>query len=244
MWIHRNIKIVVMAGILCLAGWQIAHILLEYRAGEETYARLVQVSRQKDDSVQAAPDDSTRNFAALQEINGDILAWISVPDTGIDYPVVQGTDNDYYLRRLVTKEWNSSGSIFLDYRSAPDLSDPYSIIYGHNMLNGTMFSSLMEYKNQDFYQTHPKGTLETPNMQYEILFFAGFVANVDHPVWNIDLSGEELPVWAAEMQRLSYFQSGVLPDAEDTVIALATCSYEFNNARFVLLGILQPQSGG
>ncbi|OUQ58670.1 SrtB family sortase [Flavonifractor sp. An112] len=235
---------VLLLVVICVAAWQVVQILLEYRAGEQTYAQLAELSvpRQEPEETAAGQRTSTRDFTALQAVNPDVLAWITVPNTGIDYPVVQGEDNQHYLNHLVTGEWNKSGSIFLDCQAAPDFSDPYSIIYGHNMLNGTMFSSLMDYKSQDFYDKHPVGVLETPHAQYEIVFFAGFVAHVEHAVWNTGLSAEELPIWAAEIQRQSWFQSSVVPSSEDTIIALATCSYEFNNARFVLLGILNETS--
>ena len=205
-------------------------------------ARIFRHESPQDDEP-AGETAPVRDFAALQAINPDIVAWVTVPGTAIDYPVVQGEDNSYYLRRLVTGEWNSAGSIFLDYRCAPDFSDPYNIIYGHNMHNGSMFFSLMQYKTQDFYEQHPKGILETPDAQYEIRFFSGFVADVNHPVWDTEVSAEEVPAWAAEMQRQSYFQSSVIPSDGDAIITLATCSYEFNNARFVLLGVLEKTSG-
>lgn len=226
----------VLLGIICVAGWQIARILLEYRAGEQAYEQLTKLSRPDEDSDKTA---STRDFAALQAVNPDVLAWITIPDTGIDYPVVQGDDNQYYLKRLVTGEWNKSGSIFLDCQASPDFSDPYSIIYGHNMLNGTMFSDLMKFKEQAFYDAHPSGTLETPDATYTILFFAGIVADVKSPVWNTAQTKAELPEWAAGMKELSCFDSQVTPTENDRIVALATCTYEFSNARFVLLGILR-----
>lgn len=231
----------VLLAVIGVAGWNVASILLEYRAGEQTYAQIAKISRSEPEADTPIINDgaAARDFSALQKINPNIVAWVSIPGTNIDYPVVQGADNSYYLTHLVTGEWNSSGSIFLDHAASPDFSDSYSIVYGHNMLNKTMFSSLMDYKTQDFYQAHPTGILETPQRNYEILFFAGFVADTDHPVWNTNLQTESVAEWGAEMYRHSYFQSNILPSADDCLIALATCSYEFDNARFILLGILR-----
>lgn len=233
----------VLLGCITVAGWKVAALALEYRAGEKAYEDMKELSR-PGTTAEGAPDEEplTRDFDALQAINPDIVAWITVPGTKIDYPVVQGKDNQAYLNRLITGEWNSSGSIFLDYRSEPDFSDPYSMIYGHNMINGTMFFGLMQYKDQSFFREHPSGVLETPDGTYTIRFFAGFAAHAEDDVWDMELAAEEMEDWGAQMQKRSYFSSDILPAANERVVALATCSYEFNNARFLLLGILENAS--
>ena len=231
----------VLLVVIGIAGWNVAKILLEYRAGEQTYAQIAEISRSGLGNDKPLPNDEagTRNFSALQEINPDVIAWISIPGTRIDYPVVQGTDNSYYLTHLVTGEWNSSGSIFLDFQAAPDFSNPYSIIYGHNMLNGSMFSDLMDYKRQDFYDAHTKGVLETPGGSWEIYFFSGFVADRDNDVWSTTLVENDFSSWVEQMTKQSCFQSNCIPLKVERILALSTCSYEYDNARFILLGVLQ-----
>ena len=124
-------------------------------------------------------EDAKVDFAALKEINPDIVAWLTIPGTNIDYPIAQHSDNDYYLHHLFTGEWNSSGCLFMDCRNELDFSDRHTIIYGHHMDNGTMFQNLMGYKSQEFYDQHPVGQLITPDGSYTLEFFAGYVASVE-----------------------------------------------------------------
>lgn len=240
---RRTIYTLICAVLLVLIGisaWNAGSILLEYRTGTQTYEQMAQLFRSPAETGAAENQTgSARNFAALREVNPDVVAWISIPGTGIDYPVVQGTDNRYYLTHLVTGKRNSSGSIFLDFQAAPDFSDPYSILYGHNMLNGSMFSDLMEYKNQDFFDAHPHGVLETPTKTWQIHFFAGFVADMEDAVWDTGLAETSFSSWKEQMLAQSCVHSDRSLSADSPVIALATCSYEYDNVRFVLLGELQ-----
>ncbi len=193
---------------------------------------------EEDSSEPAQPE---MDFEALKAINPEIVGWLTIDGTNIDYPIVQHADNDYYLHHLFTGAWNSSGCLFTDCRNESDFSDRHSIIYGHHMDNGTMFQNLMYYKNQDFYNQHPMGKLVTPSGSYTIEFFAGYVANVDNDTWTIDFtSDEEFAQWLSKSKERSLFASSVTPSERDRVVTLSTCSYEFYNARFVLLGKFAP----
>ena len=155
----------------------------------------------------------------------------------INYPVVQGADNQYYLKHLFNGKWNSSGCIFLDSRNTPDFSDRHSIIYGHHMKNGTMFSGLTEYKKQEFYDAHPTVLLLTPEKNIRIEIFAGYVAGVSDKAWEIALgSDKEFGDWLEAAEERSCFESEVPFAVTDRIVTLSTCSYEFDNARFVLVG--------
>mgnify|MGYP000782800669 FL=1 len=94
------------------------------------------------------------DFSVLREINPDIVAWIYIEGTKINYPIVQGGDNSYYLKHLFSGEWNGSGCIFLDFRNDVSFADRHSIIYGHHMKNGTMFTDIDKYKKQEFFDEH------------------------------------------------------------------------------------------
>lgn len=153
----------------------------------------------------------TIDFAGLKEINDDCVAWIYIEDTVINYPVLQGSDNAYYLKHLIDGKWNSAGSIFMDSRVNADLSDRHSIIYGHHMKNGTMFSGLAQYKKQAYYDEHPTGLLITPEQTYQIEFFAGYVAKVNDPAWDTGFeSDEDYEDWLQQAKDRSCFQSPCL----------------------------------
>ena len=104
------------------------------------------------------------DFAALQAINPDIVAWLRIPGV-LEYPVVRGEDNSYYLNHTVQKTYNIAGSIFLDYRNERDFSDRKNIIYGHNMKDGSMFQGLHKYENEQYLETHNKVYLYLPDGQ-------------------------------------------------------------------------------
>lgn len=183
------------------------------------------------------------DFDALRAINPDVVGWLVIDGTNINYPVVQGTDNQYYLRHLFTGEYNASGCIFLDSRNTRDFSDRHSILYGHHMGNGTMFNGLMDYKEQGFYDSHPTALLLTPAGDYEIEFFSGYVANVRASAWQMEFGSEVgFAEWLQAVKAKSLFQSEVMPSSADKVLTLSTCSYEFENARFVLHGALDNLS--
>lgn len=220
----------------------------EYSEGKDSYTDLddyVELPEEPKDPSPSSTDETeyggrewpTVDFVSLQEINSDIVGWIYIEGTEINYPVVQGKDNQYYLKHLFSGEWNSAGCIFLDSRNTADFSDRHSIIYGHHMKNGTMFSGLTEYKKQEYYDAHPIVLLLTPEKNYEIEIFAGYVASVQDEAWKIAFSSDaDITEWLNETEERSCFTSGIAPAVTDRILTLSTCSYEFDNARFVLLG--------
>ncbi len=246
------ILILFFTGIFVLGAFQIYRQLREYGEGDSVYTDIEQYVRIEEESEgdsngqenesQSGENEPDVNwpavdFAALAEINPDIVAWIYIEGTEINYPVVQGSDNQYYLKHLFNGKWNSSGCIFLDSRNTPDFSDRHSIIYGHHMKNGTMFSGLTEYKKQEFYDAHPVTLLMTPDQNFRVEIFAGYVASVKDNAWEIAMESDaEFENWLTETKERSCFESEIAPAATDHVITLSTCSYEFDNARFVLIG--------
>lgn len=182
------------------------------------------------------------DFDSLRAVNPEIVAWLSIGGTNIDYPVAQHSDNDYYLHHLFTGEWNSSGCLFMDCHNQSDFSGRHTTIYGHHMDNGTMFQNPMYYKDQSFYDGHPTAQLFTPGGTYTVEFFAGYVTSVDGNAWQLDFATDvEFEDWIVNAKAKSLFESPVTPIIADEIVTLSTCSYEFYNARFVLHGRLIPE---
>jgi len=222
--------------MLAVGSLHLTELLREYAAGQETYEKLIEQVQATPAQSQATPPPWPQiDFTALAEINPDIVGWIVIEGTDINYPIVQGEDNKYYLNHLFTDEKNRAGCVFLDSGNAADFSDANSVVYGHYLNDGTMFSPLLKYKQQDFYDAHPTGWLITPEGGYLIRFFSGFVSNVRGKAW--DKTPSE--TWAEDLMEKSRFSGGPVPEPGDRFLTLSTCSYEFNNARFVLLGILE-----
>lgn len=244
----------IFAFVALFAGYQ---IIREYRESKESadvytdldkFVEIPEVPVETEEDVtnpsesgetQAPNNDPTIDFDALLSINPDCVGWIYIPDTEINYPVVQGSDNSHYLKHLFDGKWNSSGCIFLDRRVNASLSDRHSIVYGHHMKNGTMFSGLTKYKKQEYLESHPTGLFITPEKTYRIDFFAGYIAGVDEDAWKIGFqSDEDFKTWMKETKEKSRIESPLSPAVTDRVLTLSTCSYEFDNARFVLHGII------
>ena len=239
--------------VFVFSGGQIWKIFREYQAGQAEYDSLEQyVSFEK---VQApslpvapteqveeqteAPDISAWpqvDFQQLSQINSDCVGWIYVEGTNINYPIVQGQDNAYYLKRLFDGTYNSAGCIFMDYRCAGDFSDLHTIIYGHHMKNGSMFAGLVAYKDQAFYEEHPVALLVTPTVYYKIQFFSGYVSDNKSNAWDLKLDDTHNGTWFQAVQEKSCFTPLQTPEEDSTIITLSTCTYEFEDAKFVLHG--------
>lgn len=238
--------------LLCLigsviGGYQAYKMIREYFKSSSSYTELEDyITFPADDygSQSGEQEDNYQipviDFDNLKKINSDIIGWIYIEGTNINYPIVQGRDNKYYLKHLFNKEWNSSGCIFLDSRNSVDLSDRHSIIYGHHMRDGKMFSDLMKYKQQSFYEKHPEIFILTPDMNYKLIVFSCFVTSTKDNAWKIDFDSEnDFDEWLNKSLNKSCFKYDIKPTVEDRIVTLSTCSYEYDNARFVLLGTIE-----
>lgn len=179
------------------------------------------------------------DFKKLKKENPDIIAWIYSPGTAINYPVVQGNDNQFYLEHLSDRTPNRNGSIFMDFRNRSDFQDPLTVLYGHHIRGGRMFSSLREYRDPDYYEEHPSLFLYTPETAYEVSVFAGVVTDAASETFPLDLAPEKRRSWLQELKNRSDFWAGWEPTADGNILALCTCTYEYNNARYVIYGQLK-----
>lgn len=259
----RLMLLLFFVAVLAFSLWQLWEIVSGYQEGKNSYSDLEQYvsfgesvdsteTSEKDTTTSEKPEDmnteSTEepdlsawpqvDFAQLSQINPDIVGWIFIEGTNINYPVVQGSDNDYYLRHLFDGTYNSSGCIFLDANCVSDFSDKHSIIYGHHMKDKSMFSGLMEYKDQTFYDEHSVALLVTPTAYYKIQFFSGYVSDTWSNAWDLSFDDYEYISWLNEIQRRSSFTTDYAPTKEDRIVTLSTCTYEFDTAKFVLHGYI------
>lgn len=263
-WLYRIICAILIV-VMAVSGYKIWTIMSEYKEGEDAYEDLEQfvsipselpvlptettTEEGEEDPDSTPAPQATENlyqfpvvdFDSLQQINADVMAWIYIPGTHVNYPVVQGEDNEYYLNRLFTGKWNSAGAIFMDYRNEAALTDSHTIIYGHQMNNKTMFNDLRHYEDQSFYEGHTVGYLMTPDQTYLLQFFSGYVSSVDTNAWQLNFTEEgSFTSWLEDIQGRSAFTTDVQLREEDRIITLSTCSSAFENARFVLHARLVP----
>jgi len=183
----------------------------------------------------------TVDFNLLLEECKDIIGWIYSEDTVINYPMVQTTDNSTYLHHLTNGKYNDCGTIFVDYRNAPEFADRNTIIYGHHMNNGAMFASLCEYKNQDYYERHPSLYISTPKQNYRVDVFSAFVTSSDSSAYTIQFDSDDaFEAFCAKMKAFSDCETDVTVKGTDHIVVFSTCTYEYDDARFVVFGKLVP----
>lgn len=177
----------------------------------------------------------------LKKLNSDVKAWIQVPKTNIDYPVVQGQDDMEYINKNVYGEFELSGAIFLSCLNKDDFSDPYNLVYGHNMKNGGMFADVADFTNKEYFETHQKGKLYLTDATRKIRFFACMkVTAADAKIYHPDgYRKENLKDLLDYIQANAVQYRDVNVADENSLIALSTCSEAETNGRVVLIGKLE-----
>lgn len=190
------------------------------------------------------------SFAELMKLNKDVKGWITIDDTHIDYPIVQGKTNDEYLNKDVFGEFALSGSIFLDYRNNSDFSDSYSLLYGHHMENGAMFGDVIEFLDEDYFNQHTTGTLYLPEMTYNISLFACIKINeYDDIIYNpTGQNQDNLNVLLGYISNKAIQHRDIELDNNDLILGMSTCAEAGTDGRVVLFGRLdksdQVKNGG
>ncbi len=235
--IYRLI-IAVLLAVMVFSAWQIGKILWEYHQGTAAYEEIQQMAG-------GGPEEGEKqiDFDALKKKNKDVKAWLYSKGTPINYPVVQGEDNQYYLYRMFNGEYNGKGSLFIDYRCEKPFRDFNTIIYGHRMKDGSMFHELIEYRDKDYFEKHKTMDLVTPNREYDLHIFAVVTIPSDSSLYKYSFSSDaEKQAYLDEILSKSEVDMGVSVSAEDRIVMLSTCTYEYENARLVVYGKLVKKS--
>ena len=242
----KIVKIILLAvclGVFCFSGYKIYQYLHEEKANKELNNKLIEKAVVENQKTNVLEEDSQAknelpinvDFTALKQENEDIVGWLYSENTQINYPVVQSEDNNYYLRRLINGEYNIAGSLFMDYRNNSNLEDNNTIIYGHNMENDTMFGTLQEYKSQEYYDNHKVLYYFTQEKNYMIQLFAGYTISVESDIYDLSIiDGSKIE----ESIQNSDFNSDVEVREEDKIMTLSTCAYEYDGARYIIMGVL------
>jgi sortase B len=174
-------------------------------------------------------------FLPLLEVNDETVGWITVPNTSVDYPVMKTVDNDYYLNHDFLRSRSDGGSIFMDFRNSGAGTDRHTILYGHNMRDGSMFQGLMNYKERSFFDNNRFITFTNLYEEIEWEIFSAYVTDTNfYYIETRFRSNRDFVNFLSKLQEKSMFQQMIELTEEDQVLTLSTCSYEFDDARFVI----------
>ena len=210
---------------------------LLFRDVKEEY-HFHQMEEQIDDEKQILVEEDYELEKLIEdnEINEDTIGWITIADTSIDYPIVQGSDNFYYLNHDFNCYKSIYGSIFMDYHNAPDFSDNHTILYGHNMKNGSMFHDLNEYSSRDFFNEHSYIKINSQGVFRKFVVFSTYNTEPDFNYLQTEFnSPEEYSIFLnALLSHSEISNENVQVTAEDKILTLSTCSEDLKNGRRVV----------
>lgn len=202
--------------------------LSEYKKADQVYSNIRE-------SIKNENIKSENKHQELYNQNQDYRFWIKVNNTNIDYPVLQGSDNNFYLTHDFYKNHLASGSIFMDYRNNFEI-DKSVIVYGHHMRNKTMFGELANFKNESFFKENNLVEIEYKGETYTYEVFSVYIADLDNKDYlktnfNTD---DDFKEYLNYITKRSIYKSNINVDTSDKIITLYTCSYEFKNARTIV----------
>ena len=224
MRILKSIVNIVLIFIIFICAYKILYKIGEYKKADDIYEKI----RIEKEEVNDAYID-----------NEDYRGWIKVENTNIDYPILQGNDNQYYLDKDINKEYLASGSIFMNYLNN-GFNDENTVLFGHNMRNGTMFGQLKKYKEKDFFYGNNDIDIELSNgdnLKYKV--FSVYITNAEDNYIKTKFDNrDEYKEFLERIKNKSIYKSEIDLNEDDKIITLSSCSYEFDDARIVVHGKL------
>lgn len=236
----RIIIAVIASVLIAFSAYKLITIYLDYKKGTDTYNEVAStvVTFTNEISTDDADLPIKVDFDKLKNINPEVVGWLYCKDTQINYPIVQTDNNEKYLHNLINGEYNFAGTLFVDYRCEKDFAGLNTIVYGHNMKNGSMFGDLPKYRAQDYYDAHPIMWLLTPDTTYKVELLSGQITPSDSDAYDIIEKPDDLSKYLENAVSNSAFKTNSSVDDAKKIITLSTCSYEYENARFVVIGKL------
>ena len=199
-----------------------------------------------DYQLEELDEDVVVSFDELMEINPDVYAWIYIPNTNVDYPVAQSiTDRDdtFYLSHNIYKQYQFSGTIYSEVQNSTDFHDRVTVLYGHNMLNGTMFASLHNFEDEDFFEDNNTIFILTKDKQLTYLVYSAYTYDDRHILNSFYLKDDKvfqeyIDSTIHPHAYSSIVREGVEPDINSKILTLSTCTNGAANTRFLVQGVL------
>lgn len=236
-----NVITVCLIGIILVSGYKIGKTMWEYQVAKSAYTNI----SEKTAKVDPKQFTGVVDWKALKKVNPDVQGWLYQKDTVINYPVVQGTDNDTYLHTRFDKQWSGGGTLFVDCRMEKDFKGFNSIIYGHHMKDGSMFRSIRGYTKEDgYYDKHKTLELATPHGNYHLVVFSAFITKAtDEDTYKMTYDEAEKQAYidrAWERSELPITRNSVDVTKNDRLVTLSTCAYDYEEARYIVMCKMVP----
>lgn len=236
-----NVITVCLIGIILVSGYKIGKTMWEYQVAKSAYTNI----SEKTAKVDPKQFTGVVDWKALKKVNPDVQGWLYQKGTVINYPVVQGTDNDTYLHTRFDKQWSGGGTLFVDCRMEKDFKGFNSIIYGHHMKDGSMFRSIRGYTKEDgYYDKHKTLELATPHGNYHLVLFSAFITKAtDEDTYKMTYDEAEKQAYidrAWERSELPITRDSVDVTKNDRLVTLSTCAYDYEEARYIVMCKMVP----
>ena len=213
---------------------------MEYKKADDVYDKIrIEKEELKNSYINNEDDTGKDGIGNIFIDNEDYRGWLNVENTNIDYPILQSYDNQYYLDKDINREYLMSGSIFMNYLN-DGFNDENTVLFGHNMRNGTMFAQLKKYKDRDFFYENNNINIELSNgetLKYEV--FSVYVTDIEDNYIQTKFDNVyEYKEFLERIKNKSIYESEIELCEDDQIITLSTCSFEFDDARLVVHGKL------
>ncbi|SDZ23730.1 sortase B [Evansella caseinilytica] len=225
--VWQRMVTLVLLGIILYSAYKLGVIAYEYYENRQVLADAQKLyHRDSPEAPETAGEEARSSFDELLQINEDIVGWLTIEQTLIDYPVLQAQNNDYYLDRNYKREQTRAGSIFMDYRNDIRKLPQNTILYGHNMKDGSMFGQLKKFLDEDFFSENRTFYYDTLYDGYEAEVISVYLSTTDFYYIQTDFSSdEEYMEFLESIQARSLYDAGVELMADDAIITLSTCDY-------------------
>lgn len=247
---------IILLFIFCGSTYFLISEMMEYKKGNDIYDSIAKMaempsapSQGQDGNNENTSDAGGQNQAAwavpainfeeLTKINEDIIGWLAVENTNISYPLLKSKDNQDYLKLAANKVKNNGGSIFLDCRNQVDFKDQHTIIYGHNMKNGSMFGGLKQFVEGDYWKNHSRFYIIKPEGALEYEVFSAYQTRADSAAYVLDFSGNlSFAAFVDLAKEHSQVETSVSVSENDRIVTLSTCTNKEQMGRYVVHGKL------
>ena len=221
----NNILLIICIFIFCISTWKLYGYYRSYKKAKDTYSKIAK------ENVKISKNERKIDFKKLKSQNQDIAGWIYIRGTTIDYPIVQGKDNEEYLHQDFNKKKSSSGTIFLDNNCKKDFTSDNNIIYGHHMKNGTMFAQLLKFREKSFLKKHNEIMIFTPDRTIHLKVISAYAQKAQNKIPVTFANDEQKKAYIKKIESMSEQTIKTSRINDSHIYTFVTCSYEGEDNR-------------